>query len=148
MALKNVLGLVHPLDRARPGNLRSHDPMRIYKQVLDINRYVKMDLHVLDGFKALVAGGPTPTSGNKPRVASPKVVLASRDPVALDIVGVALLQTLSPTTERVMDSTPWANPMISSARAAALGRVWEAGVTLKGSTFAGLETLSSLISRE
>ncbi len=121
MALKNVLGLVHPADRARPGNLRTHEQEHIYKQIADINRFVRSDLHVLDGYSALITGGPTPRSGAKPKVVQPRMVLASTDPIAIDAVGIALLLTRSPKTERVTQFTVWKNPMIRAAVAAGVG---------------------------
>src|SRR5262249_49395736 len=52
LALKNLLGLVCAEDRARPGNLRSHDPERIHHQVAQLHRFVRPHLHILDGFRA------------------------------------------------------------------------------------------------
>jgi uncharacterized protein (DUF362 family) len=144
MALKNVLGLVHPKDRARPGNLRSHDPDKIYEQISDINRFVRSDLHVLDGFQALITGGPTPSSGAEPTIISPRIVAASTDPVALDVFGIALLQTKSPDTERVTQISAWKNPMIRAAAAARIGIRKPSELKLKGTTVDELGRLRKL----
>ncbi len=144
MALKNVLGLVHPEDRARPGNLRTHDPRRIYHQIADINRFVRFDWHLLDGFEALVTGGPTPQSGAKPTVVSPGVVIASKDPIATDAVGIALLHTLSPKAEKVTRSKTWENPMIKAAVAAGVGISRPEELKISGARVPGLARLRRL----
>lgn len=124
MALKNFLGVVHPEDRARPGNLRSHHPIHIYPQIAEIARAVPCHAHIIDGFKALVTGGPTPASGARPTVVTKRVVLASKDPVAADAVGVSLLRRWSPRTEDVTRTPVWKNPVI---RAAAGRQGWARG---------------------
>ncbi len=117
MALKNILGLVHPKDRARPGNLRTHDPKRLYHQIADIHRFVRFDAHLLDGFKALITGGPTPGSGAQPTIVSTGLIIDSEDPIATDIVGISLLLAHSPKSQ----FSPWNNPMIQAAIQAKVG---------------------------
>ena len=144
MALKNVLGLVHPVDRARKGNLRTHAQARIYKQVADINRFVRSHLIVLDGYRALVSGGPTPQSGAKPRVVKAGIVIASTDPVAVDAVGIALLRMLSPKTERVTGYRTWGNPMVRAAVAARVGISSPEQMRIDASGVSRLSTLRKL----
>ena len=141
MALKNILGLVHPEDRARPGNLRSHVQRRIYNQIAEIHRFVRFDLHILDGFRALVTGGPTPRSGTSPTIVTPGIVLASTDAVALDAAGIALLHLLSPKQERVTQYKTWSNPMIRAAIATGVGVANHKQMQLRGPTVKQLATL-------
>lgn len=91
LGMKNMLGLVCADDRAREGNLRSHDPARIHQQIAQIHRAIPIGLTVIDGFDALVTGGPTPRSGAPPTVVRTGVVLASRDAAAVEAQGRALL---------------------------------------------------------
>lgn len=92
LGLKNMLGLVCADDRAREGNLRSHDPARIHQQIAELHRAITIGLTVIDGFDALVTGGPTPRSGAPPTIVRTGVVLASRDAQAVEAQGRALLQ--------------------------------------------------------
>jgi uncharacterized protein (DUF362 family) len=121
LSLKNALGLVHPADRARPGNLRSHDPALIYRQVAEINRAYAPTLNVLDGFRALVTGGPTPQSGAGPTIVDARTIVVSSDRIAADLVGIALLQGLCPATEAVTRTAAWKSPTIAAAQDAGVG---------------------------
>lgn len=114
LALKNFLGLVHAGDRARPGNLRSHGD-RIHHQVAQIHRFVKARLHVVDGWRALVAGGPTPSSGAGPRFADARVVLASVDPVQVDAAAIEILRTHAPPSEEITRAAARESPPIRAA---------------------------------
>ena len=91
LGLKNTLGLVCADDRAREGNLRSHDPSRIHQQYAEIHAALPVSFTVIDGFDALVSGGPTPGSGAPPKIVRTGVVLASRDAHAVEAEGRALL---------------------------------------------------------
>ncbi len=120
LSLKNLLGLVHAEDRARPGNLRSHHPDRIHAQVAEVHRAVKASLHLCDGFDALVGGGPTPASGT-PVVARVRTVIASADPVAADAVALAVLRAHAAPGEAVREAPPWQSPILAAAVAAGVG---------------------------
>lgn len=121
MCLKNCLGLVHATDRARDGNLRVHTSA-LYRQIAQINKAFTPSLNILNGYQALITGGPTPRdrspSGNGPTIADPKVVIVSTDRIAADVTGIAVLQTLSPPNERVTQTPPFSNPQIRAAVAA------------------------------
>lgn len=143
MALKNALGLVKAGDRARPGNLDSHGD-DIYDQIAQINSFVTPALNILDGYKALITGGPTPYSGDAPTIASPGIIAASRDRIAIDAVGIGILRTLSPATEEVTRLSTWNNPMIEAAVAANLGIGSAGELTIAGPTVPDLEALRVL----
>jgi uncharacterized protein (DUF362 family) len=99
LGLKNMLGLVCSDDRAREGNLRSHDPQRIHQQIAELHRALPVALTIIDGFDALVTGGPTPGSGSPPTIVRTGVVLASRDAHAVEAEGRALLARHRPGEE-------------------------------------------------
>jgi uncharacterized protein (DUF362 family) len=115
LGLKNFLGLVHAEDRARPGNLRSHDADLIHHQIVDVHRAIAPRLTVIDGYRALIAGGPTRRDGT-PATADLGVVLAGRDRVAVDIAAIALLQKHAPKHEAIHRTTPERHPTIVAAR--------------------------------
>jgi uncharacterized protein (DUF362 family) len=57
------------------------------QMIAEINNHYKVDMAVMDGIKAFVTGGPE--SGD---LVEPGLLLASRDRVALDAVGVSILK--------------------------------------------------------
>lgn len=121
MSLKNVLGLVNPVDRRRVGNLDVHVPARLWLQIAQVNQALTPSLNILDGYRALITGGPTVGDGDGPTYADPKVYIVSTDRIAADVTGIGVLQTLSPTTEEVTRRNAWASPQIIAAVAAGNG---------------------------
>jgi uncharacterized protein (DUF362 family) len=145
MALKNALGLVHAADRARDGNLRVHTQDRIYAQIAELCRFVRPTLHLCDGFEALVRGGPTPASPpGAPRIAPARLVAASRDPVALDAVGVAILQRHAPPSEVVTKEPSWRQAMLRAAVAAGVGAARPGALVVRGASVADRQALATL----
>lgn len=96
LGLKNTLGFVHADDRARPGNLRTHHRERIHLQIAELHRALPITFTIIDGYDALVTGGPTPSSGAPPTIVRTGVVLASRDAHAVEDEGRALLAKWAP----------------------------------------------------
>ena len=96
LGLKNALGFVHPDDRRRDGTLRTHHTDRIHWQYTEVHRALPIAFTIIDGFVALVAGGPTPGSGVKPVIAYTGVVLAGREAIALEEGGRQLLERHAP----------------------------------------------------
>lgn len=115
LALKNFLGLVHAVDRMREGNLRSHDRALLPHQIADIHRAVRPRLNIVDGFRALVTGGPTPMSGDGPTIVDAKTVIASTDTVACDVAGILLLQEHAPASEAIANVDAWEQPTVRGA---------------------------------
>lgn len=89
LSLKNHVGVVpttrHGFDYMRELHASPHQR----KLIAEINAPFKPDLVVLDGIEAFVDGGPA--TGKR---AAGNVFLASVDRVAIDAVGVAILQSL------------------------------------------------------
>ena len=133
MGMKIMIGLINPMDRSRSANLGNHDGSvhgRLFKQVAYMNKSLPtVSLVVLDGHQALLTGGPTvsdrppnaPASW-APITGEPHVVILSRDRVAADATGVALLRQLAPTYELVVrDTSVWSNRQMSVALTSGLG---------------------------
>jgi uncharacterized protein (DUF362 family) len=96
MSLKNSVGLVA---KKVPGE--GHDYMRELHgsphqrtMIAEINTAYQPDFILMDGVEAFVDGGPA--SGTR---VQPQLILASKDRVALDAVGVAILRTYETTNE-------------------------------------------------
>ena len=89
LSLKNSVGLVA---KKVPGGMYDymwelHTSPNQRKMIAEINSCYKPDFVVMDGIKAFVTGGP-----EKGSLVEPKLLLASRDRVAIDAVGVAVLK--------------------------------------------------------
>ncbi|HLN44889.1 MAG TPA: DUF362 domain-containing protein [Candidatus Sulfotelmatobacter sp.] len=94
LSLKNSVGLVA---RRVPGQL--HDYMselhtsRFQRHMIaEINKQYNTDVIAMDGIRAFITGGP-----ERGEIVEPNLLLASKDRVALDAVGVALLKIYGAT---------------------------------------------------
>lgn len=153
MSLKISLGLVHATDRARAGNLKTHDTKVLYKQIAQINKAFTPSLVIQDGYKAIISGGPTvadrppnaPSSFKGGVVGDPKVFIVSTDRIAADVAGIAVLQSLSPAYELVTKTKPFANPQIAAAAAAGLGIADASAFDVSGPTVPNLEELKAKV---
>ena len=96
MSLKNSVGMVakrYPLeDHDFMQELHSSSHQR--RMIAEINSAYTPALIVLDGVEAFISGGP-----DEGKRASPEVILAGRDRIALDAVGIALLRYFGCKTE-------------------------------------------------
>ena len=115
LSLKNSVGLV----AARPEG-SSYDYMRELHtspfqrlMIAEINEFYRTDLVLMDAAMGFVSGGP-----EKGKLVSPNLLIASKDRVAVDAVGVALLRHYGSTPE-VMNGRIFDQEQIS--RAATLG---------------------------
>ncbi len=82
MSLKNTIGLIHPMEMPTLmflGNLE--------EKIAEINTCVWPDLVICDGRKCFITEGPS-----HGEVASPNLILASGDRVAIDAVSVRILK--------------------------------------------------------
>ena len=96
MSLKNSVGLVA---KTVPGNRHDymnelHGSPHLRAMIAEINAFYDVDIAVMDALEAFVTGGPD--TGDLVR---PGLMLASRDRVALDAVGVAILRSYGSTRE-------------------------------------------------
>lgn len=96
MSLKNSTGLVASQIPGEIYNYMSelHSSPNQRIMIAEINQFYKVDLVVMDAIKAFVNGGPDVGD-----VVEPNILLASRDRVAIDAVGVAILRKYGSTKE-------------------------------------------------
>ena len=89
LSLKNSVGLV--ANRV-PGEMYAHmwelhsSPFQ-RQMIAEINNHYNLDFVLMDGIKAFITGGPEHGA-----VVEPNLLLASKDRVAIDAVGVAILK--------------------------------------------------------
>jgi uncharacterized protein (DUF362 family) len=89
LSLKNSVGLV---SKRVPGEVYDymwelHTSPFQRQMIAEINQRYRVDFVVMDGIRAFISGGP-----EQGEVVEPNLLLASRDRVALDAVGVAVLR--------------------------------------------------------
>jgi uncharacterized protein (DUF362 family) len=115
LSLKNMVGTVA---RRVPGlnydfMNELHTSPHQRSMIAEINKFCRTDIVVMDATEGFSSGGP-----DKGKLIKPGVILASRDRVAIDAVGVALLR-VSGTVPSVMNGKIFEQEQIS--RAAELG---------------------------
>jgi uncharacterized protein (DUF362 family) len=89
LSLKNSVGLVA---KKVPGGMYDymwelHGSPYQRQMIAEINNNYNLDFVLMDGIKAFVTGGP-----EKGKVVEPNLLLASRDRIAIDAVGVTILK--------------------------------------------------------
>ena len=96
MSLKNSVGMV--AKRHPPGDhdfmQELHNSPHQRRMIAEINTAYTPALIVMDGVEAFISGGPD--NGER---ASPEVILAGTDRIAVDVVGIALLRYFGCKTE-------------------------------------------------
>ena len=98
MSLKNSVGLI---TKKLPGGLYDymwelHASPSQRLMIAEINKFYNVDLVVMDAIKVFVDEGP-----DRGEIVEPNLLLASRDRVAIDAVGIAILRSYG-TTRNVM----------------------------------------------
>ena len=78
----------------------------LVERMAELNLGIKPALNILDGTKSFVFGGPS--HGD---VEEPKLIVASRDRIAADATGVAVLKRYG-TERRLQNYSVWENPFI------------------------------------
>ncbi len=119
LSLKNTVGMVA---KYVPGNsynymseLHSSPHQRL--MIAEINKAYKPAIVLLDGFEALVNGGP-----EAGKLVKPKVMLAGTDRVAIDAVAIAILRSFG-TTREVSRGSIWELEQIRRAADLGLGAI-------------------------
>jgi len=105
MSLKLTVGLTHLFDRTI---LHGDNNLFVSQRAAEMSIPIKPDLIVMDGRISFVSGGPAIGLA-----VHPGVILASGDPVALDVQGVRLLQNYAAINHLVSDA--WNLPQIKVA---------------------------------
>jgi len=112
MAFKNTIGVIINADRPL---MHSAADDRFRRMIAELNLARPPDFIVLDGQKAMVTGGPF--SGD---VKEGNLIIATKDPVAADAVGLAVLKYLG-TTDRIQNKSVWDQPVLRRAVELGLG---------------------------
>jgi len=131
MSMKSFVGMSHPDTRryfhrySTTNDLkdqRSSGKAEVQPDVTPFtNRLVELNLgfaprlNIIDGTRPIVFGGPSNGDAQ-----DANVIIASRDRIAADVCGLALLKTLG-TEKRIQEASPWKNPMIHYARKLGIG---------------------------
>lgn len=100
LAIKNLVGLIHPADR-----MLFHASSKREEMIAEISLAIRPDLTVIDGTRAFIEGGPS-----NGKVAETRVYLASKDVLAADVFGVSLL---AKNNAKLRYDDPWDSPQIS-----------------------------------
>ncbi len=111
MSLKLTVGMTHLFDRAI---LHGDNNMFVSQRSAEMSIPIKPDLIIMDGRISFVSGGPAIGLA-----VHPGVILASGDPVALDVQGVRLLQNYAAVNHLTGDA--WDLPQIKTAVKHGLG---------------------------
>ena len=111
MSLKLTVGMTHLADRTL---LHGDNNQFVSQRAAEMSIPVKPDLILMDGRVSFVSGGPAIGLA-----VHPGVILASGDPVALDVQGVRLLQNYAAVNHLVMEA--WNLPQIKTAVKHGLG---------------------------
>ena len=105
MSLKLTVGLTHLFDRMA---LHGDNNLFVSQRAVEMGTPVKPDLILMDGRISFISGGPAIGLA-----VHPGVILASGDPVALDVQGVRLLQNYAAVNHLTGDA--WTLPQIKTA---------------------------------
>jgi uncharacterized protein (DUF362 family) len=149
MCLKLCLGLVHSADRRREGNLDTHVSARLWSQIAEVSARIRPTINILDGYEAVVTGGPTVNDvppgapeNWKAETARPRTIIASADPIAADVVGAALLRRFSRPFEMVRKKAPFDLPQIKACMAfGGIGLAEPSQLRLVGTTVPDLDAI-------
>lgn len=115
LSLKNSVGLIGRYGPKDGNNYMAdlHSSRHQRLMIAEVNLAYETDIVIMDGIEAFVRGGPE--DGDR---VSPEVMLAGRDRVAIDAVGIAILRHFG-TTPEVSEGKIFGQQQI--ARAAELG---------------------------
>jgi uncharacterized protein (DUF362 family) len=116
MAMKNFIGVIDADSRRYYHRIRGEQGYDAFAALMaEMSLAFRPALHILDGTSAFVSGGPS--SG---RAVHPRLVIASRDLLATDVTGLAVLRHHG-TDPAIQDHSPWSQPKIRYGMALGLG---------------------------
>ena len=123
MAMKLLIGAVHPDDRRKPDNLGSHVTAgnKLYKQIAQICQNLTPSINLLDGWEAVVRGGPTIAPNGLED--EPGLHIVSTNILAADAFGLAVLKEFAVEGEWVHNYEVWEHPQIMEAVAHGIGGI-------------------------
>ena len=116
MAMKNAIGVIDADSRRYYHRIRSEQGYDAFAALIaEMSLAFRPSLNILDGTSAFVSGGPADG-----RVVHPRLVIASRDLLATDVTGLAVLRHHG-TDASIQDQSPWSQPKIRNGVALGLG---------------------------
>jgi uncharacterized protein (DUF362 family) len=116
MAMKNAIGVIDADSRRYYHRVRSEQGYDAFAALIaEMSLAIRPSLHILDGTAAFVSGGPSDG-----RTVHPRLVIASRDMLATDVTGLAVLRYHG-TDAAIRDHSPWTQPKIRYGIALGLG---------------------------
>ena len=116
MAMKNFIGVIDSDSRRYYHRVRAQQGYDAFAALIaEMSLAIRPSLHILDGTSAFVAGGPSDGT-----VVHPRLVIASRDMLATDVTGLAVLRHHG-TGAEIQDHSPWTQPKIRYGIALGLG---------------------------
>jgi hypothetical protein len=135
-------------------NLGNHSTAgdKLHRQVAFMNKAgPAVSLVVLDGWTSLISGGPLPSNapprapaGWVAQTSDARTVIISRDRVAADLTGLALLKTLSPMYEVIQTTSARANRQMARALASGVGITSMDQFDLSGPSVTNIDMLRTL----
>lgn len=142
MTLKNLFGYVHPDDRQQLVHqhpLSAGDPDRVKRMFAQMNLAFSPTLNVLDALVSRTTKGPV--GGDQ---ADTNLILAGRDRVAMDAVGLAILKVVG-SEPWIMDKPVWQQVQLAEAVRRGIGVRGPDEVTLAGEGVAELAEIESAL---
>jgi len=139
MSLKNLIGITTTSDRQ--SNIIMHTMPKLADQIAEINANVTPTLNILDITKAVVQGGPLPTDYPGGIVRDAGYVVVSRDRIATDVTGLAILKVIGSPATAINTYSCWNQPQIVSAIRLKLGITGPEQYTLCGPGVKNLEQI-------
>jgi uncharacterized protein (DUF362 family) len=136
MAMKNFIGVIDAESRRYYHRIRTEQGYDAFAVLMaEMSLAFRPALHILDATAAFVDGGPS--SG---KVVNPRLVIASRDLLATDVMGLAVLRHHG-TNRDIQDVSPWAQPKIRHGIALGLGAASAADIDVRAD---GVQELADL----
>jgi uncharacterized protein (DUF362 family) len=124
IGLKNTLGMVCPADRLDKLHEHNYEEPAFGNMVAEANLALRPDFVVTDSTSVMVRGGPF-----FGETFTPGMVVASRDIVANDAVGLAIMKALG-TKAEIQEKSPWDQSQIRRAVELGLGAQGPADIEL------------------
>ena len=116
MAMKNFIGVIDADSRRYYHGIRTQQGYDAFAALIaEMSLAIRPSLHILDGTSAFVAGGPADGI-----TVHPRLVIASRDLIATDVTGLAVLRHHG-TGPDIQGHSPWTQPKIRYGVALGLG---------------------------
>jgi uncharacterized protein (DUF362 family) len=140
MAMKNFIGVIDADSRRYYHRIRGEQGYDAFAALMaEMSLAFRASLHVLDATSAFVSGGPS-----NGRTVHPRLVIASRDLLATDVTGLAVLRHHG-TEPAIQDRSPWAQPKIRYGMALGLGVTGADRIDLRSDGVAEIAALRRLM---